>query len=122
MEVVKQLNQEHYDKMKYYLTKVDTVPEQDRPKLLVQITQDLTKNIKNTHGFEIPCLSGLHRIGNRSEESSAENDRCANDVGKLCGDIRTTIHQKVQDNLNLVEADCKRVTSTIKALYEKDAL
>ena len=57
MNVVKMLNKEHYHKMKYYMTKADTIGSQeDLMKLMVQITQNIGDYVENQHGFEIPSI------------------------------------------------------------------
>ncbi|RLO00673.1 hypothetical protein DYB28_016186, partial [Aphanomyces astaci] len=56
---VKALNQngQYADKMKYYLTKADTVTDsKEMMKLMVQITQNIKANIQNQHGLEIPSI------------------------------------------------------------------
>jgi hypothetical protein len=55
MDVVKQLNDRgHHDKMRYFLTKADTVARrEDLSKVLVQVTTNLSLRVKNTHGFNV---------------------------------------------------------------------
>ena len=57
MEVVKMLNEDHYDKMCYYLTKIDTMDSiSDLMKVSNQTTQNLALRVKNTHGGELPTI------------------------------------------------------------------
>ncbi len=57
MAVVKELNRVHFDKVKYYLTKADTVENpHELMKLMVQITQNIQQHINHQHGLEIPAI------------------------------------------------------------------
>lgn len=57
MDVVKRLNEVHYEKMRYFLTKADTIDKpSDLTKVICQITQNLCSHIKNTHGFNVPPI------------------------------------------------------------------
>lgn len=57
MNVIERLNQEHAEKIRYFLSKADTVPnERDRQKVVVQITQNLSSRVRNAHAFELPSL------------------------------------------------------------------
>lgn len=109
MNVVKSLNQDHYDKMKYYLTKADTVENpKEMMKLMVQITQNIKENINNQHGLEIPTI-WLPEAASKNVSVDPE----LNQINGLCQVIDTAIHQKVQDNLSQVETDCHMVLKHI---------
>ena len=57
MKVIERLNLQHAEKLRYFLSKADTVPnERDRQKVVVQITQNLSSRVKNKHAFELPSL------------------------------------------------------------------
>lgn len=57
MNVIERLNENHAEKLRYFLSKADTVPlERDRQKVVVQITQNLSSRIRNKHAFELPSL------------------------------------------------------------------
>ena len=57
MKVIERLNLEHAEKLRYFLSKADTVPnERDRQKVVVQITQNLSSRIRNKHAFELPSM------------------------------------------------------------------
>lgn len=57
MNVIERLNEEHAEKLRYFLSKADTVPlERDRQKVVVQITQNLSSRIRNKHAFELPSM------------------------------------------------------------------
>ncbi len=57
MNVIQRLNVEHASRIRYFLSKADTVPnERDRQKVVVQITQNLSSKIRNAHAFELPSL------------------------------------------------------------------
>ena len=57
MKVIERLNHDHAEKLRYFLSKADTVPnERDRQKVVVQITQNLSSRVRNAHAFELPSL------------------------------------------------------------------
>ena len=57
MNVIQRLNVEHASRIRYFLSKADTVPnERDRQKVVVQITQNLSSKIRTAHAFELPSL------------------------------------------------------------------
>ena len=57
MKVIERLNLDHAEKLRYFLSKADTVPnERDRQKVVVQITQNLSSRVRNAHAFELPSL------------------------------------------------------------------
>ena len=57
MNVIQRLNVEHASRIRYFLSKADTVPnERDRQKVVVQITQNWSSKIRNAHAFELPSL------------------------------------------------------------------
>jgi hypothetical protein len=114
MTVTKELNKKYYDKMRYYMTKADTVTKQeDLMKLAVQIAQNVQDHIKNQHGFEIPAIF----LPNHPEDQShlPGRPKGINQIQKLLTDIEITIQQKVQDNLNRVETDCDTLIAKINA-------
>ena len=46
MKVIERLNTDHAEKLRYFLSKADTVPnERDRQKVVVQITQNLSSRL-----------------------------------------------------------------------------
>ncbi|KAF0685979.1 Aste57867_22182 [Aphanomyces stellatus] len=121
MQVVKALNQngQYADKMKYYLTKADTVTDsKEMMKLMVQITQNIKANIQNQHGLEIPSIW----INNKSYGPTSSQLEDLNQIDCVCDGIEKAIHQKVQDNLSQVEKDCQTIRSTIRGLLLKDEL
>ncbi|EQC34853.1 hypothetical protein SDRG_07655 [Saprolegnia diclina VS20] len=121
MNVVKALNAngQFADKMKYYLTKADTVTDsKEMMKLMVQITQNIKANIQNQHGLEIPSIW----IQKPHMPTPPEHLAQLNQIDSVCDVIEQSIHQKVQDNLSQVERDCDRVRETIRGLLLKDEL
>jgi hypothetical protein len=121
MQVVKTLNQHpgHYaDKMKYYLTKADTVTDsKEMMKLMVQITQNIKANIQNQHGLEIPAIwidrNNKHKKVAESSQSVSSLDNL-NQIETVCENIEKAIHQKVQDNLSHVERDCQKIRHALQ--------
>jgi len=113
MRVVERLNEDHADKLRYFLSKADTVPdEQDRCKVLVQITQNLASRVPKAHALQLPTLY----IPSFSDGKS----KVANCLEETCEQMKMTIKQSVQNNLNKLERDCKLVNGTIDAFLADD--
>eukprot|EP01047_Picozoa_sp_COSAG01_P020719 COSAG01_NODE_1184_length_11346_cov_58.600249_10_plen_291_part_00 len=84
MGVVEQLNDTYPDKVSYYCSKADTITDaNDRQKVLIQITQNVSGRIKNPHTFDIPT------IYLPNDETSAED--IPNNIFQICELIDTTI-------------------------------
>lgn len=124
MSVVKMLNKKHFDKMKYYLTKADTVHNpKELMKLMVQITQNIKEHINNQHGLEIPAIwlpEGSEGVRPNLREPALNGE--VNQITDVCASIEKAIHQKVQDNLSQVENDCNVVLEKTQELLAKDEL
>uniref|UniRef100_A0A6U7IE30 Dynamin-type G domain-containing protein n=1 Tax=Haptolina brevifila TaxID=156173 RepID=A0A6U7IE30_9EUKA len=115
MKVIERLNQDHAEKLRYFLSKADTVPnERDRQKVVVQITQNLSSRVRNAHAFELPSLY----IPGCSEKLCSID----NILDATCHEMQQTINQSVQNNLNKLEADCKRVSNRIDELLSADKI
>jgi len=100
MQVIEALNVKHYMKMRYYLTKADTIDNiQDLLKVTAQVTQNLAHRVNNNHGFEVPSIF-LPNASKAGEEMAKMNN-----IGKLCAVIDKTIKQKVQVNLDRLRSD-----------------
>jgi len=114
MKVIERLNQDHAEKLRYFLSKADTVPnERDRQKVVVQITQNLSSRVRNVHAFELPSLYIPDYSGNCKIE---------NILDKTCEEMQQTINQSVQNNLNKLEKDCVRVNERIAELLAADSV
>jgi hypothetical protein len=99
LQVVEVLNKKHPEKMHFYLTKADTVAsENDRQKVLIQITQGLSKRINNKNFDLLPIY--LPRPGN-------ENCPVENHLNDVCVEIDKTINLYLQKNLHNLETDAK---------------
>ncbi|RHY74183.1 hypothetical protein DYB30_009224, partial [Aphanomyces astaci] len=135
MQVVKALNQngQYADKMKYYLTKADTVTDsKEMMKLMVQITQNIKANIQNQHGLEIPSIwitksrpTNSHLMPSTSSTASSPQSPSMdslNQIDAVCESIEKAIHQKVQDNLSQVERDCQAIRTAIRRRLLTDEL
>ena len=143
MDVVKALNNDHYEKMRYFLTKADTIGKaSDLTKVICQITQNLCAHIKNTHGFNVPAIyipqngssaNGGAGRGGGGDGGDDDDDELTggaagsfagrvNNLGQLCRDIEKTINQKVQDNLNKLKDDADAVVAKVAALLQDDAV
>ncbi|KAL1528708.1 hypothetical protein AB1Y20_010042 [Prymnesium parvum] len=112
MKTIEMLNRDHAEKLRYFLSKADTVPdEMDRQKVVVQITQNLSSRIRNAHAFELPSIYIPDKTPNCTINNAVE---------KTCEEMESTILQSVQNNLNNLERDCRRVASTIDAVLADD--
>ncbi|CAK4673752.1 unnamed protein product [Aphanomyces euteiches] len=121
MQVVKSLNEngQYADKMKYYLTKADTVTDsKEMMKLMVQITQNIKANIQNQHGLEIPSIWITNTKATTASPVKAMES--LNQIDSVCEGIEKAIQQKVQDNLSQVEKDVETIRGTIRSLLAKD--
>ena len=114
MKVIERLNHDHAEKLRYFLSKADTVPnERDRQKVVVQITQNLSSRVRNAHAFELPSLY--------IPDHSSAACKIENILEATCSEMQQTINQNVQNNLNKLERDCKRVYTQIEELLSDDA-
>ena len=105
MTAIERLNESHAEKLAYYMSKADQVEkEHDRQRVLIQITQNLSSRIKNSHAFKLPTIY-LPRddlavpIPNALEE--------------VCEDIDKAIRLTVQKNLTTMKDDCARIVARI---------
>jgi len=117
MNVIERLNEAHPDKLRYFLSKADTVPnERDRQKVVVQITQNLSSRVRNAHAFELPSLY----IPSFAAEGSKAS-RIDNNLEHTCEQMQQTISQNVQNSLNKLEEDCGAMVVRIDELLATDA-
>ena len=115
MKVIERLNLDHAEKLRYFLSKADTVPnERDRQKVVVQITQNLSSRVRNAHAFELPSLY--------IPDFSTPSCKIENILEATCSEMQQTINQSVQNNLNKLERDCKSVDAKISELLGADAI
>mmetsp|Transcript_137 Transcript_137/g.456 ORF Transcript_137/g.456 Transcript_137/m.456 type:complete len:498 (-) Transcript_137:311-1804(-) len=114
MNVIERLNEQHATKMRYFLSKADTVPlERDRQKVIVQITQNLSSRIRNKHAFELPSLY-------IPDKSSTGSESIDNNIERTCDEIESAVHQNVQNNLDKLGEDCQLIDETICSLLKQD--
>eukprot|EP01113_Clastostelium_recurvatum_P031809 TRINITY_DN4013_c0_g1_i2.p1 TRINITY_DN4013_c0_g1~~TRINITY_DN4013_c0_g1_i2.p1 ORF type:complete len:549 (+),score=176.12 TRINITY_DN4013_c0_g1_i2:317-1963(+) len=110
MSIVERLNENYGDKMRYYLSKADDVDnEQDRQKVLIQITQNLSSKIRNQK-FDLPTIY-LPRADRKSHVPNAINE--------ILHDIEKTINLNVQRGLNQLEIDSKKIVDEINARLDR---
>ncbi len=110
MNVVERLNKNHYEKMRYYITKADTVDRIiDLFKVSQQVTQNLAQRVNNSHGFSVPPIF-IPTEENKDNELSQINQ-----VQELLSNIDRAIKQKVQDNLKTLETHCSKITNLVKS-------
>ena len=116
MNVIERLNNDgHAEKVCYYMSKADEVTnETDRMRCLIQITQNISSRITNSHAFRLPTIY-LPR------EDGSEQPEIPNSIDEVCQDIDTGIQQAVQKNLSNLERDTKAVKAAVAEALEKDA-
>ena len=116
MNVIERLNNEgHAEKVCYYMSKADEVTnETDRMRCLIQITQNISSRITNSHAFRLPTIF-LPR------DDGSEEPEIPNSIDEVCQDIDTGIQQAVQKNLSNLERDTKAVKVAVAKALEKDA-
>lgn len=121
MNVVEDLNKRgHSDKMRYYLTKADTVRRRDDlNKVIVQITQNLASRVPSTHGFRLPTL--WIPLPDGSNVSSAAASSETNSLHELVTEVQKTIQRKVQSNMSLLQDQSKQVIDGISRLLAKES-
>ena len=110
MKVVEALNEHHADKLAYYMSKADQVEkEHDRQRVLIQITQNLSSRIKNSHAFKLPTIY-------------LPRDDLAvpipNAIEEVCEDIDRAIRLTVQKNLTTMKEDCSRIEERIEEVLK----
>ena len=139
------------DCRRYYLTKADTVARrEDLNKVIVQVTQNLSLRVANTHGFDVPCIwipseaaalvphtpgAGIGSPAGGSGGSGGSNGTSGatlefadhrtvagevNSLGRLCNDISRTIATKVQANMTACGEDCKALLDHIDKELERE--
>jgi hypothetical protein len=97
MDIVERLNDKHSEKMRFYLSKADEVEnEQDRQKVLIQITQNLSSRIKNQN-FDLPTIyipRGKIPVlaSSLAHYLALDDKRVPNAIGDVCTDIEKTIN------------------------------
>ena len=78
--------------------------EHDRQRVLIQITQNLSSRIKNSHAFKLPTIY-LPR-----DDLSVP---IPNALEEVCEDIDKAIRLTVQKNLTTMKDDCARIVARI---------
>ena len=115
MKVIEALNEKHAEKLSYYMSKADQVEkEHDRQRVLIQITQNLSGRINNSHAFKLPT------IYLPNEQNSTAN--IPNALSEVCEDIDKAIRLTVQKNLTAMKDDCARIDRKVVEVLEEDKL
>lgn len=110
MKVIESLNENHADKLAYYMSKADQVEkEHDRQRVLIQITQNLSSRIKNSHAFKLPTVY-LPR-----DDLTVP---IPNAIEEVCEDIDRAIRLTVQKNLTSMKEDCTRIGARIEEVIK----
>ncbi|GAX82409.1 hypothetical protein CEUSTIGMA_g9837.t1 [Chlamydomonas eustigma] len=114
MEVVEKLNQSpHLEKIHYFMSKADAVEkEHDRQRVLIQITQNLAKRIRNSHAFNLPTFYLPREDGS--------DPGIPNAIEEVCKEVDKAINMTVQKNLRQLKDDCEKVIIAIAEAVSKD--
>uniref|UniRef100_A0ABM5GSI5 Dynamin N-terminal domain-containing protein n=1 Tax=Pogona vitticeps TaxID=103695 RepID=A0ABM5GSI5_9SAUR len=114
LNIVEKLNEEHGDKLHFYLSKADEAgAEGDRQRVLMQIVQELCKRPGlNKCGFDMPTIY---------IPSPNKPSRCVNQIEEICRTIEKTISQTVQHILNALERDCHLICEATQQLLQDDS-
>lgn len=111
MRIVEKLAETFPEKLSFFLSKADTVPdESDRQKVLIQIAQNLTVRLKNLQ-FDIPpiYIPGVDDV------------KVRNHIGALCQTMEKSINDYVQKSLNVLENDVHRVVAMIDKVLKENS-
>eukprot|EP01137_Pigoraptor_chileana_P035684 Opistho-2@30098 len=108
MNIVEKINNEKWgDKMRFYLSKADTVPDEaDRQKVLIQITQNLSTRLKN-RTFDLPTIY-------LPSPDAPKQQRMTNQIEDLCKLIHEKVKDNVQETLKNLETDCEKLSRSIE--------
>ena len=113
MGVVEKLNATCPERVSYYCSKADSITDaNDRQKVLIQITQNLSGRIKNPHTFDIPTI---YLPNEEIDEAEIPNN-----IFAVCEKIDATISAAVQTGLNNIKIHCEQVQSKLKELSKVD--
>eukprot|EP00696_Hemimastix_kukwesjijk_P008695 gnl/Hemi2/20995_TR6963_c0_g1_i1.p1 gnl/Hemi2/20995_TR6963_c0_g1~~gnl/Hemi2/20995_TR6963_c0_g1_i1.p1 ORF type:complete len:469 (+),score=129.52 gnl/Hemi2/20995_TR6963_c0_g1_i1:69-1475(+) len=117
MNIVEILNKAIPEKMKFYMTRADEMPDGiDRQRVLVQITQGLTGRIRNMHAFDLPAIYIPDKA--RAIRPTVE-ETVDNAIEALCTDIENTINSVVQKNLNNLTKDSESLLFSLQIMEDK---
>ena len=148
MNVIQRLNVEHASRIRYFLSKADTVPnERDRQKVVCRsrrwaatstsssnaatttTTTTTTSILHHHHHHHSQNLSSKIRNAHAFElpslyipdmMPSGTKSSIENVLEHTCVEMEQTINQNVQNTLNKMEGDCKTITAKIDSLMAKD--
>eukprot|EP00271_Cylindrocystis_brebissonii_P021001 TRINITY_DN7313_c0_g1_i3.p1 TRINITY_DN7313_c0_g1~~TRINITY_DN7313_c0_g1_i3.p1 ORF type:complete len:519 (+),score=96.65 TRINITY_DN7313_c0_g1_i3:216-1559(+) len=117
MDVIQRLSVKHGEKLLFYMSKADQVDrEDDRQRVLIQITQNVTARIKSTHAFKLPTFY-LPAAG----EDQRMNSGIPNAIDDVCQEIDKAIKLTVQQNLSALKSDCIAILKRIQSVLKEDA-
>ncbi|GAB1602618.1 uncharacterized protein LOC115226123 [Argonauta hians] len=114
LNLVEKLSEKYADRMRFYLTKADeSGHENDRQRVMMQIVQELCKRpTLNRTGFDMPTIY--------IPSLTTKNNRCVNQIDEVCKTIEKTINLTVQNTLNTLEEDGKKIVRMIDNKLEMD--
>ena len=108
MNVIERVSERHGEKLFFYMSKADQVEaEDDRQRVLIQITQNVTARMKSTHAFKLPTFYLP------TAASSPSPPSIPNAINDVCEEIEKAIQLSVQKNLSALKADCTAIQRRI---------
>lgn len=119
MAVVEALNKQSYaKKTHYFLTKADTVTSRsDLNRVIVQITQALSRHVSASHGFSVPTIWLPEKTGAASVSNGETNE-----LPLLLDLMKKTLRVKVQNNIAALDEDCEGLTKLLEEAIASEKL
>lgn len=118
MNVVRALDQAKFgDKIKYYISKADQVPNsQDLHKVIAQTVANLSRHVSDHHGLSVPTI-WIPNCEGAVTSARPEN----NYLGHLVDNIAKAVKAKVQVNMGRLSADCEELMTEVDNQVEDTA-
>ena len=115
MSLVSKLDAKCPDKLRYFVSKMDTVPsENDRARVLIQVTQNLTTHISPRTALRLPSI----HIPLPGE--TRENPKFANSIWEVLDDIDTNISATVQSTIKQLKTDANALAGRLSEIRRTD--
>ena len=108
MDVIARVAEQHAEKLLFYMSKADQVEaEDDRQRVLIQITQNVTARMKSTHAFKLPTFYIP------AAAASRDPPPIPNAINDVCEEIEKAIQLSAQKSLSALKADCTAIKRRI---------
>eukprot|EP00245_Coleochaete_scutata_P010128 TRINITY_DN3497_c1_g3_i1.p1 TRINITY_DN3497_c1_g3~~TRINITY_DN3497_c1_g3_i1.p1 ORF type:complete len:266 (-),score=61.69 TRINITY_DN3497_c1_g3_i1:89-811(-) len=98
------------------MSKADQVErEDDRQRVLIQITQNVTARIKSTHAFKLPTFYLPYGADDPRQAPAIPNA-----IEEVCEEIDKAIKMTVQKNLSTLKTDSNQILQRIQDVRKED--